>query len=160
MIVRASLLEDYTFAPLHSELAQFANIWKGKVAPVAGGYTLRGYAAVPEFTVKGEVVLTATATRTAAFPTKAATLHELKRAISPLSGEVLDASAGLSVPVWKIGRTALGYEANHLPVIMGVYPVEQMPDRVCIAVNGNYDLQTGLFNGLLDFVPLGEVWKG
>lgn len=160
MIVKASLFSDYQFAPLYPELAQFAARWPGKMKPSGQGYTLIGYDAIPEFAIKGEALPGCqpfAATR--AFPSKAALLTFAKAGISPLTGVILEASAGLSAPGGLIGRNAAGYEANHLPLILGVYPIAQQPDRVCVAINGNYDLQTGIFSGTLDFLSLGEIWS-
>lgn len=160
MIVRATLFSDYQFSPLYPELAQFAARWGGKMKPSGEGYTLIGYDAVPEFAIKGEALpglLPFASTRS--FNSKAETLTFARAGISPLSGALLEASAGLSAPGGLIGRNATGYEANHLPLILGVYPLAQQPDRVCVAINGNYDLQTGIFSGILDFLSLGDLWK-
>lgn len=157
--MRASLFEDYRLQPMGGELAQFVSVWRGLVAPVADGYTLRAYDAIPEFTIKGEVIAGATAQQTASFPTKTAAMHSLRLGIDPTSGAILDASAGLSVPGWKIGRSALRFEANHIPLIMGVYPIADMPDRTCVSVNGSYDLETRTFSGYVDFLSLGDIWS-
>lgn len=161
MIVRASLGSDYLLTPVYPELAQFAALWAGRVKPTGDGYTLIGYDAVPEFAIKGEALPGCKPFKaTMAYPSKAATLTAAMAGISPSTGAILEASAGLVAPGGLIGRSPTGYEANHLPLILGLYPVAQQPDRVCVAISGNYDLQTGIFSGVLDFLSLGEIWKG
>lgn len=160
MIIRATLFDDYQFTPLHSEWAQFAARWLGKLRPTQLGYTLIGYDAVPEFAIKGESLPGCQQFKlTRSMASKAEVLTFARAGISPLSGVILEASKGLTAPAGLIGRNAAGYEANHLPLILGVYPTAQQPDRVCVSINGNYDLQTGVFSGMLDFMSLGDVWK-
>lgn len=157
MIVKAAIGSDYMLLPSPNELAQFMRTYAGKVTPSFNGWSFNTYN-IPLFTVKDQVYMGKTALKTRSFNTASDLMHSLKVGVSATTGEVLDVSKGLVMPVGRIGQNRLGYTANHIPQLYAIYQSGTKP-LVCTGVYGNYDIQTSTFSGQLDFRALEDLWK-
>ncbi|MNH25736.1 hypothetical protein D3C79_857530 [compost metagenome] len=96
---------------------------------------------------------------TRAFDSATQTLHALKLGVEVSKGVVMDVASGLYLPSRAIGQSRLGIQADHIPQVYGLYPTPQFPDRVCVAVHGEYDLTRRVFYGQMDFMRLAQLWK-
>lgn len=159
MQVDATLFDGYILRPRSNELALFLGLFGGKVRPVSGGWSFLAYDAVPEILIKGFPVLEKVPEATRSFDTPAQALHSLKLGVELTSGKPLDVSAGLYMPARMIGNSKTGSEADHIPQVYGKYPTPKFPDRVCVAVHGEYDLTRRAFFGQVSFTKLGALWS-
>lgn len=159
MRVKASIYEDYIYQPEYGELQQLNALFPGVLVLTAEGYTYATYRQTPQFLIKGNEYYGATATKTRSFDTKQAALNALKLGLELMGGKILNVAGGLFLPRHGIGNNQLGIIADHIPQVYGLYPAPGAPDRVCISVNGNFNIDTHTFKGQMSFARLGDVWK-
>lgn len=159
MIVSGSIRENYLFRPMYGELQQLNGVYGGVLVLTAQGYTFASYDKVPVCLVKDGVYFEKTAPITSSYDSKQEVLRALKLTVDVLGGKFLDVSQGLYIPSGGIGNDALGVIADHIPQVFGVYPTQSVPDRVCVSVNGEYDIPEKTFRGQMLFSRLGELWK-
>lgn len=157
MMIKAAIGSDYWLLPQHSELSQFIRAYGGRVTPVGDGFTFKTYNQ-PLITIKDQVYHKKTALKTRSYDTASELMHDLKVGIAVNSGNVLDVSGGLILPIGRVSQDSLGYTANHIPQLYGIYQTGSDP-MICTAVYGNYDMQRQIFKGQLDFKPLSKLWE-
>ena len=159
MKVDATIRDDYQLLPHSLELDLFLTLFVGKVHSSAFGWTFTAYDAVPGVLIKDAAYLGKVALATRAFDSATQTLHALKLGVEVSKGVVMDVASGLYLPSRAIGQSRLGIQADHIPQVYGLYPTPQFPDRVCVAVHGEYDLTRRVFYGQMDFMRLAQLWK-
>lgn len=156
MMVKAAIGSDYWLLPQPNELSHFMRDYGGKVHPVGDGFSFNTYK-FPLLTIKDQVYFKKTALITRSFDTASELMHHLKVGTSVTSGNVLDVTGGLILPIGRVNQDSLGYTANHIPQLYGIYQTGSDP-MICTAVYGNYDMQRQIFKGQLDFTPLSKLW--
>lgn len=160
MRVKASIKEDYVYQPEYGELQQLNALFPGVLVLTAEGYTYTAYQQTPRFLIKGNIYNgVATAEKTRSFDTKQAALHALKLGIELMGGKILNVSNGLYLPGKGVGGNPFGVMADHIPQLYALYPTQSIKDRVCVSVNGNFNLTTRTFTGQMAFASLGDLWK-
>lgn len=159
MRVKASIYEDYIYQAEYRELQQLNALFPGVLVLTAEGYTYATYRQTPQFLIKDNVYYGATATKTRSFDTKQAALNALKLGLELTGGKILNASGGLFLPGRGLSHNQFGVMADHIPQIYGLYPTASAQDRVCISVNGVFDIEQRTFVGQMAFSKLGDVWK-
>lgn len=161
MLVSANTTTGYVMVPRYGELSLFLNLFKGLVKPMDGGegWTFISYDTIPEFLIKDQVFMEKTVLATTSFDTKTKALHSLKLGMEVSSGKPINVEQGLVTTGRTLHRTRLGLTANHIPQIYGIYPVSSEPKRILKAFSGDYDLNTRIFTGHMDFTNLEALWK-
>lgn len=147
MRVRATVKEGYLLSIDYWERPHW---YVSKLAPMKitpNGYTFAGYDNAPAQMIEGEAFLDTVHPRTRSISCASDFLEELGYTLNVYSGDFMKIEDMVSLPVRAVEAVAqFRYVANHLPQLH--YPVG---DSIILAIDGDFDLCTGVFKGGLSF---------
>jgi hypothetical protein len=152
MFVAASLISDYLFQPIPSELGRLAQTIGQNFIACEHGYTVSGYAEISRLAIKDRAYFSKIATETALYSTRQEFLSRVGAVMSLSENEAVDGSAGLALPAkYSIIQTVNDSTANHIPQILSLTSGGAIITSIC----GNFDFKTKVFKGM---ITTGSLW--
>lgn len=159
MMIHANLYQNYTLQPRYDELKALSRVFGGLIVPRGLSWQYAALSAVPTYTIKGATYFDKVARFTRSYDTKTKLLTDLKLTVNNATGEIIDASQGLTLgEQYRYTINNHGFTANHIPQLFTTIQTSGVT-LIITSIEGDYNFNSGHFRGVVDTKTIEAIWN-